>query len=84
MLLSKPHGGSEDFVWSPDSSKVLYVCKKKIGERLCNQHNTDIYAYDLASGKTENWTEGMMGYDVNPKFSPDGKSLLWQSMARWL
>jgi Tol biopolymer transport system component len=24
----------------------------------------------------------MMGYDVNPKFSPDGKSLLWQSMAR--
>ena len=23
-----------------------------------------------------------MGYDVNPKFSPDGKSLLWQSMAR--
>ena len=78
----KPHGGSEDFVWSPDSSKVLYVCKKKSGKDYATSTNTDIYAYDLASGKTENWTEGMMGYDVNPKFSPDGKSLLWQSMAR--
>ena len=78
----KPHGGSEDFVWSPDSSKVLYVCKKKSGKDYATSTNTDIYAYDLASGRTENWTEGMMGYDVNPKFSPDGKSLLWQSMAR--
>ena len=24
----------------------------------------------------------MMGYDMNPKFSPNGKYLLWQSMAR--
>ena len=78
----KPLGGSEDFIWSPDSSKVLYVCKKKSGKDYATSTNTDIYAYDLASGKTENWTEGMMGYDVNPKFSPDGKSLLWQSMAR--
>ena len=78
----KPHGGSEDFVWSPDSSKVLYVCKKKSGKDYATSTNTDIYAYDLASGKTENLSEGMMGYDVNPKFSPDGKSLLWQSMAR--
>ena len=78
----KPSGGSEDFIWSPDSSKLLYVCKKKSGKEYATSTNTDIYAFDLASGKTENLTEGMMGYDVNPKFSPDGKSLLWQSMAR--
>lgn len=78
----KPHGGSEDFIWSPDSTKLLYVCKKKSGKEYAISTNTDIYAYDLASGKTENFTEGMLGYDVNPKFSPDGKSLLWQSMAR--
>ena len=78
----KPHGGSEDFIWSPDSTKLLYVCKKKSGKEYATSTNTDIYAYDLASGKTENFTEGMLGYDVNPKFSPDGKSLLWQSMAR--
>lgn len=78
----KPSGGSEDFIWSPDSTKLLYVCKKKSGKEYATSTNTDIYAFDLASGKTENLTEGMMGYDVNPKFSPDGKSLLWQSMAR--
>ena len=78
----KPSGGSEDFIWSPDSSKLLYVCKKKSGKEYATSTNTDIYTFDLASGKTENLTEGMMGYDVNPKFSPDGKSLLWQSMAR--
>ncbi len=78
----KPHGGSEDFVWSPDSEKLLYVCKKLSGAEYAQSTNTDIYAYDLASGNTENLTEGLMGYDVNPKFSPDGKWLLWQSMAR--
>ena len=78
----KPSGGSEDFIWSSDSSKLLYVCKKKSGKEYATSTNTDIYTFDLASGKTENITEGMMGYDVNPKFSPDGKSLLWQSMAR--
>lgn len=78
----KPHGGSEDFVWSPDSSKLLYVCKKKSGADAMQSTNTDIYAYDLSSGKTENLTEGMLGYDQNPKFSPDGKFLLWQSMSK--
>ncbi len=78
----KPHGGSEDFIWSQDSTKLLYVCKKKSGKEYAISTNTDIYAYNLASGKTENLTEGMLGYDVNPKFSPDGKSLLWQSMER--
>ena len=78
----KPSGGSEDFIWSPDSSQLLYVCKKKSGKEYATSTNTGIYTFDLASGKTENLTEGMMGYDVNPKFSPDGKSLLWQSMAR--
>ena len=78
----KPSGGSEDFIWSSDSSQLLYVCKKKSGKEYATSTNTDIYTFDLTSGKTENITEGMMGYDVNPKFSPDGKSLLWQSMAR--
>lgn len=77
----KPHGGSEDFVWSPDSSQLLYVTKKKSGAEYAQSTNTDIYVYSLSNGKTENISEGMMGYDVNPKFSPDGKSLLWQSMA---
>ena len=78
----KPFGGAEDFVWSPDSSELLYVTKPKSGEEYARSTNTDIFAYNLASGKTTNLSDGMMGYDLNPKFSPDGKSLLWLSMER--
>ena len=78
----RPFGGAEDFVWSPDSSQLLYVTKAKSGKEYSTSTNTDIFAYDLASGTTKNLTEANKGYDVNPKFSPDGKSLIWQSMAR--
>ncbi|MEN4761093.1 S9 family peptidase [Chryseobacterium sp. C39-AII1] len=78
----RPFGGAEDFIWSPDSSQLLYVTKPKSGAAYSTSTNTDIFAYDLASGSTKNLTETNKGYDVNPKFSPDGKSLIWQSMAR--
>ena len=78
----KPFGGKEDFIWSPDSKHLLYVTKEKYGKEYAISTNTDIFAYDLVSGKTQNLTQGMMGYDVNPQFSPDGKYLSWQSMAR--
>ncbi|UFH31812.1 S9 family peptidase [Chryseobacterium sp. C-71] len=78
----RPFGGAEDFVFSPDSTQLLYVTKPKSGKEYSTSTNTDIFAYDLASGTTKNLTETNKGYDVNPKFSPDGKSLLWQSMER--
>ena len=78
----RPFGGAEDFVWSPDSSKLLYVTKPLSGNEYAKSTNTDIFSYDLATGTVKNLTEGMMGYDMNPKFSPDGKWLLWQSMER--
>jgi dipeptidyl aminopeptidase/acylaminoacyl peptidase len=78
----RPFGGAEDFIWSPDSAQLLYVTKPKSGKEYSTSTNTDIFAYDFASGTTKNLTESNKGYDVNPKFSPDGKSLAWQSMAR--
>lgn len=78
----RPFGGAEDFIFSPDSSQLLYVTKPKSGKEYSTSTNTDIFAYDLASGTTKNLTESNKGYDVNPKFSPDGKSLVWQSMER--
>ncbi|CEJ68629.1 Prolyl tripeptidyl peptidase precursor [Chryseobacterium oranimense G311] len=78
----RPFGGAEDFIWSPDSLQLLYVTKPKSGKEYSTSTNTDIFAYDMASGTTKNLTESNKGYDVNPKFSPDGKSLIWQSMAR--
>src|SRR5690606_3773959 len=78
----KPFGGTEDFVFSPDSKTIVYVCKKKVGKEYAQSTNTDLYAYDISDAKTRNLTEGMMGYDLNPSFSPDGKKLAWQSMKR--
>lgn len=78
----KPFGGSEDFVFSADSKMIVYVCKKKTGKEYAQSTNTDIYAYDISDAKTTNWSEGMMGYDMNPTFSPDGKKIAWQSMKR--
>ena len=78
----RPFGGSEDFVWSPDSSHLLYVTKPLSGAEYAQSTNTDIFAYDLASGTVKNLTESNKGYDVSPAFSPDGKYLSWQSMER--
>lgn len=78
----KPFGGAEDFIFSPDSKTIVYVCKKKKGKEYAQSTNTDIYAYDISDGKTTNWSEGMMGYDVAPSFSPDGRKIAWLSMKR--
>ncbi|WP_416349568.1 prolyl oligopeptidase family serine peptidase [Proteiniphilum sp.] len=77
-----PSGGMEQLAWSPDSKTVAYTSRKKTGKEYAVSTNSDIYFYDLETGKTRNMTEGMMGYDVNPQFSPDGKYLAWQSMER--
>jgi dipeptidyl aminopeptidase/acylaminoacyl peptidase len=78
----KPFGGAEDFIFSPDSKTIVYVCKKKVGKEYAISTNTDIYAYDIGDAKTSNLSEGMMGYDVAPSFSPDGKRIAWLSMKR--
>lgn len=68
----KPFGGDEDFIWAPDGKSIIYVCKKKEGTAYAVSTNTDLYQYDLASGATVNLTEGNLGYDTNPSFSPQG------------
>lgn len=78
----KPFGGAEDFIFSPDNTTLIYVCKKKVGKEYALSTNTDIYAYDLNTGKTTNLSKGMMGYDVNPQFNSDGTLLAWLSMER--
>lgn len=77
-----PWGGMEQIAWSPDGNTLAYTCKKKVGKAYAVSTNSDIYLYDIASGETTNFTEGMMGYDQNPVFSPDGQHLAWESMAR--
>lgn len=78
----RPFGGVESFAWSPDSKILVYTSRKKTGMEYALSTNSDLYAYNLTTGTTTNLTEGMMGYDTNPAFSPDGRYMAWLSMER--
>lgn len=76
----RPHGGADAFAWAPDSKSLVYVSRKLKGQDYAFSTNSDLYLYNVEANTTENLTEGNMGYDTNPQFSPDGKSLAWLSM----
>ena len=78
----KPFGGIEQLAWNTTSDKVAYTSRKKVGKDYALSTNSDIYVYDLNTKQTVNISEGMMGYDTNPQYSPDGKSIAWLSMER--
>lgn len=76
----RPFGNVESFAWTPDSKKLVYVSRKKTGLEYAISTNSDLYEYDLETNSTRNLTEGMMGYDTAPIFSPSGDYLAWLSM----
>lgn len=78
---TEPFGGSEDYIWNPKGTEILYVSKKLSGADYAISTNTDIYAYNLETKKTRNLTPDNKGYDTNPAFSPKG-DLGWLQMAR--
>lgn len=75
----RPFGGDEDYIWSPDAESIYYVSKKFKGKDYVTSTNTDIYKYDLATGKTDNLTQDNEGYDTHPAFSSQG-ALAWLQM----
>jgi len=81
-LPTEPFGGIEQLDFSPDGKAVAYSCRKLTGREYAFSTNTDIYLYDIAKRTHQNITEGMMGYDTNPVFSPDGKYVAFLSMER--
>ena len=78
----KPFGGIEQLAWNTTSDKIAYTSRKKTGKEYAIYTNSDIYVYDLNTKQTTNITEENKGYDTNPTYSPDGKSIAWLSMER--
>ena len=87
-----PFGGIEQLAWSNDSKQIAYTSRKKQGLAYAVSTDSDIYLYNIEkgttlnlckpNGKDSNGTDEMKGYDTNPKFSPNGKYIAWQSMER--
>lgn len=78
----KPFSGIEQINWSSDSKKIVYSAKKMRGKEYAVSTNSEIYVYDLSTKTTENISEGMMGFDLAPVYSPDGQYIAWTSMER--
>jgi len=77
-----PFGGIEQISWSSNSDVVAYTSKKLSGKAATLSTNSDIYFYNLETKETVNMTDGMMGFDIGPVFSPDGNYMAWESMER--
>ena len=83
-----PFGGIEQFAWSPDSRNLAYTCRKKGGLEYTKSTDSDIFLYNMENGEVKNLcklpgTDDLnMGYDINPKFSDNGRYIAWQSMER--
>jgi dipeptidyl aminopeptidase/acylaminoacyl peptidase len=75
-----PFGGMSEIAWSPNGQFIAYTCKKLSGKAYAQSTNSDIYLYDVSKETTVNLTEGMMGYDKEPVFSPNGQFVAWNSM----
>ena len=79
---SAPYFDEGEISWSPDGRYIAYTSKRLTGIADAKSTNTDIYLYELSSGKETNISEGNMGYDKYPVFSPDGSKIAYQSMER--
>jgi len=77
-----PYFDDGEITWSPDGKSIAYTTKRLFGKADATSTNSDIYLYDLESGKEINISEGNKGYDKYPVFSPDGSKIAYQSMER--
>ena len=80
-LPTEPWSGLEQLAWSPDGNYIAYSCRKLAGKKYAFSTNTEIYLYDVATGKSQ-VIDMKGGYDTDPVWSPDGTKLCWVSMER--
>lgn len=74
-----PFGGTEAFVFTPDSQAIVYTALPPGRNPLST--DTGLYKVSVAGGERKNLTPDNPGYDTEPVFSPDGKHMLYMSMA---
>ena len=93
-----PYFDAEEIAWSADGEKLAYTCKPLTGYEYAVSTDSDIFIYDVATGKNCNICKAMPdgvefntdhrrvpqmpGYDKYPAFSPNGKMVAFRSQRR--
>ncbi len=76
-----PFGGSQQFAWSPDGTEIAFTLKNV--DDWAQSTNSDIYIVKAEPDQSPvNISKGNLGYDLEPVYSPDGKSIAFRSMQR--
>ena len=71
--LTSGKAGEGDPVWSPDGTRLAFTAKRE-GDEV-----SQVYVLELAGGEAQRVTDWATGAK-SPQFSPDGQSILFQSM----
>ena len=79
---TSPYFDEGEIAWSPDGKSIAYTTKRLSGKEDAVSTNSDIYLYNLETGKEINISQENKGYDRYPVFSPDGSKIAYQSMER--
>jgi dipeptidyl aminopeptidase/acylaminoacyl peptidase len=77
---TRPFGGSEDFVFSPDGQEIAYVAQ--LGADEAWSTDLDLYVVPVGGGPARCVSEENRATDRAPGYSPDGSTLAWLAMAR--
>ena len=77
-----PYFDEGEISWSPDGKSIAFTSKRLNGKADAVSTNSDIFLYNIETGKEINISEGNKGYDRFPVFSPDGSKIAYQSMER--
>ncbi len=66
------------FSWSPDGTKIAFSAA--VNPDLINGGTSDIYLLDLSAGDAVKKIVAQPGPDNNPRWSPDGRSIIFSSV----
>jgi len=81
-----PYFDLSEIAWNNAGTQLAYTCKKLTGTAYAVSTDSDIYLYDVATGRTTNICKkdaaGLPGYEKYPVWSPDDKLIAVISMRR--
>jgi dipeptidyl aminopeptidase/acylaminoacyl peptidase len=76
----QPFGGAEQIAWSPDGKELCYTARRVPDPEAST--DSSLWLVSADGGEHKNITEGMPGYDQEPRYSPDGRWIAFSSMER--